>query len=216
MIDEMDRTPAARRGAAWSARGTFVRTRHVGTAVSACMGLAVLILVGGEWNIPLPGARVPIVLGTITPLVAVSMIVASADGGLGALESVAARHLGRQRLATLGTLTFLYTAVIVAAGSASLDLARASALGRDVGILLGPASLAWRACGRGAGIATAIGAMTTVVTVGAGQSADGIAAAVWALPLADPDSWLAAAAGVVGAGVAGWAFSARTSRALRL
>lgn len=186
----------------------FLLGRQVPVLALLLVATGVLVWFGGDWNMPLPGARVPIVLGSLAPLITTCVCLNGLDaGGSAWAEEVAPRRLGGPRAALLSALLGFAAAVVLVAGTHSLGLPVAASLVRGTGLLVGPAAVAWLLGGQGAGVAVASVLTVVFSSFGGRGAAEGEVWASWAVLFAEPGdvcAWELGVGGFAVAAVAAW------------
>lgn len=183
---------------------TFLRARQSLPALVVLTASGALIWFGGDFNMPIPGAEVPIILGTLAPLLNSWAVLSCADGAYQWIEDLAPRDMAAPRTAVLGGLTAASIGSILVAGTYSIGAATASALVCGFLILIGLGTIGWIASGRVGGFLLPL--IFTLMCISLGTTTNAHSVARWALLLVEPGAPAALVAAVVGTvvAVAGW------------
>lgn len=181
--------------------GVFLRSRQVLAALLVLTASGTLIALGGDLHMPVPGAEVPIVLGTLAPLLSTWAVLSCADGAYRWAEDLAPRDLARPRTALLGVMSLLASALIMLLGLVSIGARTASALVCGFAVLTGIGTLGWVLAGRGGGFVLPL--VFTLVCMSFGTTSADHGVAPWALLLVEPGAPAAVTGAVIGMVVAG-------------
>ncbi|RMI06599.1 hypothetical protein EBM89_15885 [Cellulomonas triticagri] len=182
----------------------FLRSRQVGTACVTMLACGLMVALGGDLNLPVPGAEVPIVVGTLAPLVQAWAVLSCADGDYRWIETVTPRSLAHPRMLLLGVLSLVAVALVFTSAWLAMGSGTALALVCSFWILAGLGTVGWVAGGRVPSLALPLVFTLTCISFGSGSGDGG--AARWALLLVEPGAPEALAAAALGmlVAVSGW------------
>ncbi len=177
----------------------YLRDRQAGFLALVIVAMGVMVYLGGDFNLPVPGAPVPITLGTLAPLVSACVWITALDARHQHwVEAVTPRRIGVARCGYVMIVAMACAVVVLIAGQHSVGLAVAISLVRGAGILIGLAAVAWLVGGSAIAFGV-VSATVMVLAVGGGWgAAEGEIWARWALLFAEPHDVVAGVFSVVG------------------